>query len=51
MINQDSLIATSNQKFGAQFIRPDYGGFCFAHLPNLIQNRLGVEKVMRLEGL
>ena len=42
MINPDSIQATSRLKFGAQFIRPDYGSYCFAHIPPTILSLFGL---------
>lgn len=36
MINQLSFERLAGQRFGASFVRPDYGGYCFAHIPATI---------------
>ena len=43
MINQASITATSSLHFGDHFMHPAYGGFCFAHLPALIQANFGLD--------
>ncbi len=42
MINPRSIDATSSLQFGTHFVRPDYGGYCFAHIPDTILRLFGL---------
>jgi predicted AlkP superfamily pyrophosphatase or phosphodiesterase len=43
MINPDSLQVTADLPFGQHFIRPAYGSYCFAHLPETVKRLFGLE--------
>lgn len=43
MINQQSVKSVSSCQFSSRFYRPDYGGYCFAHLPGLIKRLFGIQ--------
>lgn len=42
MINENSLKAAAKLAFGRHFVRPAYGGYCFAHIPATIQGIFGL---------
>lgn len=41
MINQNSITAVENSKFGEQFVKPLYGSYCFSGIPNTIISAFG----------
>jgi predicted AlkP superfamily pyrophosphatase or phosphodiesterase len=43
LINLESLSITDNLAFGQHFIRPAYGSYCFAHLPDTIKSLFGLD--------
>ena len=48
MINSNSITATNRLQFGEHFVKPAYGSYCFAHIPDTIKQIFGIEPAQAL---